>query len=313
MLTAELNRTRTIGAEYEMVIARVGSGDGMDVQRTLAEVLSANGVRAIARPYSHAPVPNNADVAVEFDNSVRGESRYQGIHWFPVEIKTRILNGIDDWETVVPPMLDICRYMGARVNASAGHHLHLGFGEIKDDVRHVRSLWNLFHRYNDVIFGLVAPSRRHSTFCRPMPSSTKILHGANSIRTLRRRLANYDRYSSLNLTHLFDGDAARIELRHRDSTLEADKARHWLRFCMRLVDHAVTRSCQAAAVPVENNRKGLERLLIGVGLKVNSKVYSTVSPELRQTGKHMLRRWKQFNGNISLRKFDADLKAGISR
>lgn len=312
MLTAALNTTRTIGAEYEMTVPLVGSGDGMDIQRTLAQVLSANGVRAVARPYSHTPVPNNADVAVEYDTSVRGESRYEGIRWFPVEVKTRVLSGVQDWEAVVPPMLDICRYLGARVNPSCGHHLHLGFPEVKDDPRHVRSIWNLFHRYNDVIFGLVAPSRRHSTFCRPMPPATKILHGANSIRTIRRRLSNYDRYCALNLTHLF-GDAPRVELRHRDSTLEADKARHWLRFCMRLVDHSITRTCQAAAVPVENNRKGLERLLVGVGLKVNSKVYSEVAPELRETGKHMLKRWKQFNGDISLRKFDAEMKGELSR
>jgi len=302
LLSASLNQNRTIGAEYEMTVPLVGTGDGSDIQQTLAQVLSANGVHAVARPYSHAPVPHNADVAVEYDGSVQGESRYAGIRWFPVEIKTRILHGINEWEQVVPPMLEICRYMGARVNPSCGHHLHIGFPELKDDPRHVRSLWNLFHRYNDVIFGVVAPSRRHSNFCRPMPPSTKILHGANSLRTLRQRLANYDRYCALNLTPLWN-DSPRIELRHRDSTLEAEKARHWLRFCTRLVDHAVTRTCQAATMSIPNDRKGIERLLVSVGLKVNTKVYSEVAPELRETGKHMLRRWKQFNGDVSLRKF----------
>jgi hypothetical protein len=54
-------------------------------------------------------------------------------------------------------------------------------------------------------------------------------------------------------------------------------------------------------------------MLVSIGLKVNSKVYSVVSPELRETGRFMLRRWKHFNGDVSLRKFDADQKAGISR
>jgi hypothetical protein len=166
-----------------MTVPLVGSGGGMDVQQALASVLTANGVRAVARGYSHDPLPTNADVAVEFDSSVQGESRYQGIRWMPVEVKTRILT-YDEWERLVPKTLDICRYLGARVNPSCGHHLHLGFPEFKQDVKHVRSLWNLFHRYDSVLFGLVAPSRRHSNFCRPMPPSSKILHGANSLRTL---------------------------------------------------------------------------------------------------------------------------------
>lgn len=288
-----LNRTRTIGAEYEMTVPLTGTGGGMAVQQTLASVLSANGVRAVARQYCHEPLPPEADVAVEADASVQGEGRYQGIRWMPVEVKTRILT-YDEWERLVPKTLDICRYMGARVNTTCGHHLHLGFPEFKQDPTNVRSLWNLFHRYDNVLYGLVAPSRRHSHFCRPMPPASKILHGANSLRTIRQRLSNYDRYCGLNLTHLW-GDQPRVELRHRDSTLDPDKARHWLRLCLRLMDHAVIRNCQAAAFPLPDDRKSLERLFVGVGLKVNSKVYATVSDELRETGKHMLRRWKAFH------------------
>src|SRR5688572_20090872 len=107
MLIAALNKNRTIGAEYEMTCPLVGAGSGTDVQQTLATVLSANGIRAIAREYSHAPLPSGTDVAVEYDGSVQGESRYHGIRWFPVEIKTRILHGIDDWEQIVPTALEI--------------------------------------------------------------------------------------------------------------------------------------------------------------------------------------------------------------
>src|SRR4051812_18880937 len=105
MLSAELNRSRRIGVEYEMTVPLVGTGSGNDVQRTLASVLTANGIRAVARSYSHELVPLGADVAVEFDTSVQGETRYEGISWNSVEIKSRILNGIDDWERIVPKML----------------------------------------------------------------------------------------------------------------------------------------------------------------------------------------------------------------
>src|SRR4051812_35485254 len=124
-LVAELNLNRRMGAEYEMTLPLVGTGSGRDVQNCLASILTSNGVRAVARDYSHEPVPSGIDVCVERDGSICGETRYQGISWIPVEVKTRILAGPTEWEGIVPRTLDICRYMGARVNASTGHHLHV--------------------------------------------------------------------------------------------------------------------------------------------------------------------------------------------
>lgn len=299
-LTSELNKTRRLGCEYEMTVPLVGVGSGMDIQRTLANVLTANGVRAISRGYSHDPLPPGVDIAVEYDGSVQGESRYSGISWFSVEIKTRVLGGIEEWERIVPQTLDICRYMGARVNASCGHHIHLSFDEVTD-IGHVRSLWNLMHRFDEVVFGLVAPSRRGNSYCRRMPPASKLLHGIYGKRSLRQRLGQYDRYQALNLTHIFE-DHPHIEFRHHHGTLEPTKARNWLRFCLALVQHAVTRSCQSAPAPLPNDRKSLEAMLITTGLKVNTRVYSQVSPELRETGAYILSTWKKFHGNIALAK-----------
>lgn len=298
MLTAELNRTRRIGAEYEMVLPLVGRGTGSDVQHVLAEILAANGIRAIARGYDHSLLPPGADVAVEYDSSVQGESRYAGITWLPIEIKTRVLNGIDDWERVVPKMLEIARYMGARVNASTGHHLHLSLDEFTRNPRIVRSLWNLMHRIEPVVFGFLAPSRRHSRYCRPLPPTSKVLHGANTVEALQRILSQYDRYSGLNLSHLFDA-SPRIELRHHQGTLDPIKARHWLRFALQVVQHVVTRNCQAARQQLNNDRMGLEKVLVTAGFKVNTRVYGKVAPELRQTGRYLLKRWKSFNPTAS--------------
>lgn len=294
MLTAELNRTRKIGAEFEMTVPLVGRGTGADVQMMLANILSANGIRAISRGYDHTILPPTVDVAVEYDGSVQGESRYNGVTWLPIEVKTRILNGVDDWERIVPRMLDICRYMGGRINASTGFHLHLGFEEVTSQPRAVRSLWNLMHRFEQVVFGLVSPSRRANRFCRALPPTSKVLHGANDLPSLKSVLGQYDRYTGLNLTHVF-GEQPHIEFRHHQGTLDPDKARHWLRFCLQLLQHAVTRNCQAAPMPLPNDRKSLDKLLVTTGLKVNTRVYGKVSPELRETGRYLLRRWKHFN------------------
>src|SRR4051812_19524994 len=109
-LVAQLNKTRKLGCEFEMAVPTIGSGDGHAVQETIARILTANGVRACSRPYQHNPVPANCDICVESDASITGESRYEGVRWAAVEVKTRILNGIADWEAVVPQTLDILRY-----------------------------------------------------------------------------------------------------------------------------------------------------------------------------------------------------------
>ena len=154
MLNAEIDRSRRIGTEFEFTIPQIGSGGGEDVRRTLAEVLNSNGLRTIVRGYSHRPLQSGIDLAVEYDASVRVESRYAGIRWQSVELKTCILDGIDHWEQIVPKALAICRYLGGRVNASTGHHVHISMPEIRHRIVSFRSLYNTLHRYEALIYGL---------------------------------------------------------------------------------------------------------------------------------------------------------------
>jgi hypothetical protein len=294
VLIATVNRTRRIGCEYEATVPLVGTGSGHDVQRTLASVLSANGLRSIARGYSHDPLPPGADLAVEYDSSVQGETRYRGVTWHSIEIKTRVLTGIDDWERVVPKTLDIAQYMGARVNASTGHHVHLGLPEVIDRPRVIRSLTALVARAEPVIYGLLAPSRRLNNYCMPLAGRLPDLRPCKTVADYRERLLGVSRYYGCNLTHA-TGDSPRVEYRWHQGTLDAAKARHWLRFLLQLTEHAVTRNCQALAEPLVNDRQGFERLATAIGLRVNSKIYRQVSPELVETAGYLLRRWKQFN------------------
>lgn len=308
MLRAELNRHRQIGVEYEMTLPLVGTGNGTDIQRTLAEVLTSNGLPAIHRGYCHNGLPEGVDLAVEYDSSVQGENRYSGIRWYPVELKTRILNGYDDWERIVPKALEICRYMGARVNASCGHHVHLSFGEIRSDFTSIRSLYNLVHRVEPVIYGLVAPSRRTSGYCRPIPHGPKLLHHCNSLSSVREALQHWDRRIGFNLDHVLES-SPHIEFRWHHGTLDAAKARHWLRFLLQMTEHAINRNCQAFPDQLPNDRTGIERAMISLGFKVNSRIYSAVHPELRETGAYLLSRWKLLNGRQSLARAKAVEKA----
>ena len=299
MLISELNMNRRMGAEFEMTVPLVGTGTGTDVQRVLAETLSANGIRAIHRGYSHSLLPHGVDVAVEYDSSVQGESRWQGIRWYSVEIKTRILSGISDWESIVPKTLAIASYLGGRVNKTCGAHQHVEVSEIKDRPRIIRSLHALHFKFQDVIFGLVAPSRRQNGYARPIRYNSRLLK-CRSLRSYQRELRNSaDRNQALNLTHIASGDY-RVEYRWHQGTLDVNKARHWRNFCLKMVEHAVTRNCQASS-PLPNDRKSLQRLLVSCGFLTNAGIYSKVSPEIRATGKYLLQRWKHFNGNIALK------------
>lgn len=273
----------------------VGSGGGHEVQLVVARVLTANGVRTIARPYSHEPLPAGVDVAVEYDSSVTGESRYQGITWVPIEVKTRILEGASEWETVVPATLDILKYLGARVNQSTGHHVHLSLPEAEERPRVIRSLTSLVKRIEPVIYGLLAPSRRHSPYCTPLGGRLPDLRECKTLADYENRLRGQSRYYGVNLLHV-TSSRPRVEFRHHQGTLDPVKARHWLRFLLQVTEHAVTRNCQSHAEPLPNNRNGFERMATAIGLRVNSKIYREVSPALIDTARYLLRRWKHFNG-----------------
>lgn len=296
MLMSGLNRSRRIGIEIEMAVPLIGGGQAQDLRTTMASILNANGLKAIARNYSHSPVPDGYDVGVEYDGSIRGETVYQGIEWVQVEVKTRILNGTDDFNQIVKKLCHLCRYLGARQNASTSVHLHIEFKEAKDDPANIRSFFNLAHRFESVIFGLVAPSRRNNSYCKRFPSPPKLFHNCRSLEDYRVVLerGGLDRYCAFNLGHLF-GDGPRIEFRHHQGSLEFDKICYWRNLCLRLIDHSIQRNCKASPLQLPNDKASLKRMLVTLGLKPNTRVFSKVEPELRDTGRFLLRRWKQLN------------------
>jgi hypothetical protein len=297
-LLAELNLTRRMGAEYEMTIPLLGTGNGRDVQNSLAKILTDNGIRAVARDYSHQPVPEGIDICVERDSSIRGETRYHGISWIPVEVMTRILAGPTDWESVVPRTLANCRYMGARVNSSCGHHLHVEFLEAREQPTKIRSLFNLIHRFEPLILAILPPSRRNNDYCRPIPpSSARMLHGCRSLRCFERALSGWIRTSGLNLNHCFES-SPRVEFRYAAGTLDSLKSRHWMRFLNRLMEHAVTRNCQGGTQQVAPSLAAWDSFCFTVGMRVNHGIYEKISPELRETAKFLRKRLKELSPEL---------------
>lgn len=294
-LVSSLNRSRKIGAEFEGYIILTGGNDPRAAQDSLAHALSQNGIPSIARGYSSDPLPAGIKAAVEYDSSIVPEQRFRGIRWAQIEVKTSKLDGIDEWEAIVPPMLDLLRYAGLRVNHSTGHHLHLSFDEVLDDPRKARSLWSLYSRHQHTLFHLVSESRRGNSYCRALPNDSKLLHGANSMRELTRRLSRLDRYHFLNTTRVINTDSPRIEIRSHHGTLDPSKARAWLHLHLAMVDHAIRRSCQAAPSSLPADRKSFDSLMTTIGMRPNTRVYPQVDPILRASAKQLLKTYKKFN------------------
>jgi hypothetical protein len=303
MLKAEINRNRKIGCEFECFLPKMGSGSSDSVQETLASILTANGLSAIARPYSHVPV--TGQLAVECDASIVGRYEWQNVPYAPIELKTKILNGVDEFEQIVPKALQIVTDLGGRVNYTCGFHIHLSLDEVNQDISVVRSLFNLFFRFEPVIYGLIAPSRSNNEYCRPLPlNCSHLLPSCKSQPSYLRAIQQLHNKNGLNLFHLTNGNylssGPRVEFRYHQGTLEIEKARSWLTFCLQMLEHACKRNCQFSKTQVFNDRIGLEKLLISCGFKVNNNVYAEVSPELRDAGKWLIARWRNFNGSVSL-------------
>jgi hypothetical protein len=167
---------------------------------------------------------------------------------------------------------------------------------VTDKPKVIRSLTALVQRIEPVIYGLLAPSRRGSSYCIPLGSDLPDFQRCKTLNQYEAILYGWPRYRGLNLTHVAE-PAPHVEYRYHQGTLDVEKARHWLRVLLQISEHAVARNCQTLSDPLPNTRQGFERLATAIGLRVNSKIYRSVSEELSETASYLLRRWKHFNGH----------------
>lgn len=269
--------------------------ENFDVQQLMSSVLTAQGLRACARSYTHQPIPQGTLFAVEHDSSIRDEQRYAGISWAKVELKTAPLTW-SDLARVLPPALDIVDYLGARTNVSTGLHVHHHLPEVVEHPEVVRNLMHLWWRFHRVIYGLVAPSRRQNQYCKaPSAEDATRFDGIASYSRLAAKLARCDRYMGVNLTNLVSHERQTVEWRLHGGTTDWNKIKAWVLATQRWTEHAVARSCHYRPEPVANTQGGLNALLVATGLKPNSRIYHKVEKDLRQVGRFLLKRWKRFN------------------
>lgn len=294
MLLAELNKTRKIGIEIEAVLPDTSGAERHQVQQRLAEIFSANGLPSVARQYSHEPVPAGKVLCVEYDSSLVGHSEgWNGITFHQLEIKTKPLAGLDEFSAVVPKMVKLASFLNLQVNKSCGLHVHLDTASEVQNPKFVRSLLNLAYRFEPVIYGLVPPSRKTGGYSSPLPDLREQWSRCRTRGCYHRLLSGWARYTGLNLSHALS-DNSRVEFRWAGSSLDAEKITSWVVFLNRLVDAANTRNAQMPQAQVENNRAGLQKMLVTLGLLQNTRVW-TVAKDLAPTRRYLIRRWKQLN------------------
>ena len=287
--------SRKIGIEIEVVAPIIGRGQDLDVQQLLAEVLTNQGMQTYARSYTHQPVPRGYLFCVEHDTSLQDESRYAGIKWAKIEVKTRPMI----WEEVkriLPQALEVIRYVGARTNASTGLHVHHHVPEVIEQPQVIRNLMHLYWRFHQVIYGLIPPSRKSNTYCQPpQQSDATMFDSASSYPRLCGKLNHLGRYWGLNLSNLTNQERLTVEWRMHGGTTDWAKIKTWVLATQRWLEHSIQRSCHYKPEPVANTQAGLNSLLLTTGLKPNSRIYRRVDKDMRLAGKFLLRRWKHFN------------------
>ncbi len=287
--------SRLIGIEIECVVPIIGSGENSDVQRLLAQVLTNQGIRAISRGYTQQDVPTGCKLAVEHDMSLRDESKYAGLRWSKIEVKT-VPMAWREVEEVLPQALEIICYCGARVNYSCGLHVHHHLPEVVERPEVVRSLQHLWWRFHKVMYAVVAQSRQANTYCHaPQQADATQYDDCHSYAKLSGLLQRASRFNGLNLNNLANRQRMTVEWRIHGGTTDWEKIKAWVLATQRWVEHAVVRNCHYKPDPMPNTQAGLNSLLVTTGLKTNSRIYRKVDKELRQVGKYLLKRWKHFN------------------
>ncbi len=156
------------------------------------------------------------------------------------------------------------------------------------------------------MYGVVAPSRQSHMYCRPpRRDDATMFDSCVNYASLCGKLSRVERYHGLNLTNLANRERMTVEWRIHGGTTDWAKIRPWVLATQRWIEHAVTRSCHFKTEPVANTQAGLNALLVTTGLKTNSRIYRKVAKDLRQAGKHLLKRWKHFNAPASNAKAQA--------
>jgi len=201
-------------------------------RETLAVLVREAGIDCQAEAYNHTV---RSGWKIVTDASVGGGGS-RGI-----ELVSPILVGEDGFNQLRKVCLALTAVQ-AKITKTCGFHVHVDARE--DSVDFFKNLVRLYASAEPVIDSFMAPSRRGSTntFCQPVRISHDRMDLATTIDDVayasgqmagRHNYRNQSRYRKLNLQPYWQHGT--VEFRQHQGTIDAQKADHWVRFCLRMV------------------------------------------------------------------------------
>jgi hypothetical protein len=188
------------------------------------------------------------------DGSIRPGPGHVG-----VEIVSPVLQG----PAGILQVLEVCAWLeriGAKVNASTGFHVHVGW---RGQPRQLRNLVRLVRRNERALYASTGTrSREQGHYCQPISGDhqyDRLLAGA--------QVRCFDRYRTLNLTNLRNETGKRtVEFRVFSGTTSATKMIAFIRLALGLVEKAMGADLEGDADhPTANGREATEWLLGELG------------------------------------------------
>jgi hypothetical protein len=193
---------RAFGVELEMT--------GPDRRLVMSALLQA-GIDVVDR-YAYAST-NGSKWELKYDSSVRGE------HLELVSPKLRGEAGLRQLETVCAALNSV----GATVDSSAGLHVHHDMRNM--DVDQIRTQVVAFVERQDLVWRMVAPSRRDNHYCGGWASNqvSALLRARNL-----REIGSVGPRGNINL-HAYPRHGS-VEMRCHAGTTNFNKIRAWIHF-----------------------------------------------------------------------------------
>jgi len=180
------------------------------------------------------------------------------------EAVSPILYG-EDGLTELTTAINALRQAGATVNTSTGMHVHVDARDLTGD--EFGRTFAFYTERQDLFDMLVAPSRRHNTYCRKYDSRTiaQIKRVAQEQGKEQVRYAYDDRYMTVNVTSY--GRHGTLEFRQHQGTLNATKAVSWVRLLLAIVTKV--QACTEETVSATD----LPAMIDGLGLPTDTARY----------------------------------------
>jgi hypothetical protein len=149
----------------------------------------------------------------------------------------------------IAEMRKVCQVVeqaGARIRRSCGFHVHVGMSD--QPVTSWRNLLRLYGHFEGAVDSFTSRSRRGTgnSYCKSTRYALRANEVAvNSAATLRDLARAYspdhtysspqgiDRFFKVNMASFWRHGT--VEFRQHQGTVDADKAEHWVKFCLRMV------------------------------------------------------------------------------